>query len=733
MSQTRQLGAIMFTDIMGFTAMMEANEQTANEWRTRLRQSLKTHVSFFNGRIIELNGDGALTFFQSAYEAVKAAIAIQLDMKKESPVPLRAGIHTGEVVLEESSVYGSVVNLASRVESFAIPGSIFISEKVYDEVRNKPDIQTMPVGKFRFKNVEDPVEIFAIRNEGIAVPDKQKLTGKGVVVEKNKFLLPKAALAGIGATLLITVAVYFLFIKPGDKKSTSVESIAVLPFDNQDKDVQSDFFADGITEDINTNLSRISSLTVISHTTMQAFKKTAKGIKEIGKELNVNSVLKGSLRRMGDKIRIYAELVDVATQKSLWSETIEKDYAKIFDIQSEIAQQIANKLAVKVSEAEKKRIEQKPTDNLQAYEYYLQGRDYYYHYKNEDNEKAIEYFKKAIALDNNYSLAWAGLGDAYSQKHSRYGAEAAWLDSSKIAGQRAILLDSNSSEAYKALSNAYYYAKDYDKGFELLEKSVALNPNNAQAVGNLGTAYFLKAQLDEALRWEKKAAAINPKNGIPYMVIGWTYRILGDYTQAEQWLRKSLELRKFIDTYRELAYTFLLQQKTDSARKIIPLIIAIDSTNNRNYEVAGMITHMMGDTITAKKYFEKSVSLNKSISTDIEGYEAVSLGQLLLNEGNTIEADIHLTTALSAYKKAIEDGSMDDDHALFIAAIYSIKNDKQQALTWLKKAQEFKWMDYGFGELTPWYKNIRNEPGFRQVMTSLKQRAADMRKKTESL
>lgn len=126
--------------------------------------------------------------------------------------------------------------------------------------------------------------------------------------------------------------------------------------------------------------------------------------------------------------------------------------------------------------------------------------------------------------------------------------------------------------------------------------------------------------------------------------------------------------------------------KVDSARNIVPLIIAIDSSNNRNFEVAGMITHMIGDTITAKRYFEKSVSLNKSISTDIEGYEAVSLGQLLLNEGNTIEADIHLTTALSAYKKAIEDGSMDDDHALFIAAIYSIKNDKQQALVWLKKS-----------------------------------------------
>jgi TolB-like protein/class 3 adenylate cyclase len=733
MSKTRQLGAIMFADIMGFTALMEENEKNASEWRARLRQSLSVLIPEHNGRIIELMGDGALCFFQSAYEAVKASIALQYEMKKDTPIPLRIGIHTGEVVIEDNSVYGSVVNLASRVESFSVPGGIFVSDKVNDELKNKTDISTISLGKFQFKNVDTPLEIFAISNEGIIVPARQKLSGKGTAVADKKVTLSKNMLIGIAAALLIALGGFFILNKKSENKSKAIESIAVIPFENQDKDAKSDYFADGITEDINTNLARISSLTVISHTTMQLFKNTLKSNKEIGKELNVKSVLKGNLRRNGEKIRIHAELIDVNTQKNLWSETFEEDYSKIFELQSEIARQIADKLSVKVSADEKQRIEQKPTDNLQAYDYYLKGRDYYYKYKNEDNEQAINYFKKAIALDNNYALAWAGLGDAYSQKHSIFGAEAAWLDSSKIAGQRAIQLDSNSSEAYKALSNAYYYAKEYDKGFELLQKSVALNPNNAQAVGNLGTAYFLKAQLDEALKWEKKAAAINPKNGIPYMVIGWAYRLLGDYTRAEQWLKKSLELRKFLETYRQLAYTFLLQQKKDSAGAIVPLIIAIDSNNNRNYEAAGMITHIMGDTLTARKYFEKAISLNKSISTDIEGYEAVSLGQLLLNEGNTIEADIHLTTALSAYKKAIEEGSQDDDHALFIAAVYAIKSDKQQALTWLKKAQEFKWLDYGFGELTPWFKNIRNEPAFKQAMTILRQKTADLRKKAESL
>jgi TolB-like protein len=733
MSKSRQLGAIMFADIMGFTAMMEENEKTASEWRSCFRNSINKITGAHEGKVIELMGDGALCFFQSAYEAVKAGIDLQLEIKKDTNIPLRIGIHTGEVVLEDNSVYGSVVNIASRVESFAVPGGIFISEKVYYEIKNKPDIQTAFVGKFQFKNVEEPIEIFAVSNEGISLPDKEKLSGKGVLVKKSRLPLPKTALLSIAATLVLAVAAYFIFLNPDSKKASVIQSIAVMPFINQDNNEQSDFFADGITEDINTNLSRISSLTVISHTTMQTFKKSAKTINEIGKELNVNSILKGNLRRMGDKIRIYAELIDVKTQNNLWSETIERDYSKIFDIQSEIAQQIAEKLAVKVSADEKKRIEQKPTDNLNAYEFYLKGRSYYYNYKDNDNEKAIEYFKKAIALDNAYALAWAGLGDAYSQKHSRFGAESSWLDSSKVAGKKAITLDSNSSEAYKALANAYYYAKEYDKGFDLLIKSVALNPNNAQAAGNLGTAYFLKAQLDEALRWEKKAAAINPKNGIPYMVIGWTYRILGDYGLAEQWLKKSLELRTLLDTYRELGYTYLLQQKNDSARKLVPLIIAIDSNNNRNYETAGMILHMLNDKKAAKAFFLRSINLNKSISTDIEGYAAVSLGQLLLEEGNNIDADIHLSSSLSAYKKAIQDGSQDDDHALYIAAIYAIKNDKVQAMVWLKKAHDFKWMDYGFGEMSPWYQNIRNEPGFKQLMSNMKQKAADMRRKAASL
>lgn len=727
MSQSRQLGAIMFADIMGFTAMMEENEAAASLCRSRLRNALKSACTSWNGRIVELTGDGGLCIFQSAYDAVRCAIAVQAEMKTADPIPLRIGIHSGDVVIDDNSVYGSVVNIASRVESFAVAGAIFITAKIFDEIKNQPDIQVQQMGRFKFKNVEDPVLIYAVSNPGITVPPVHQLQGKGHEVAEKKFISLQKSLIALAAIIGLAVFIYFRFLK--QEGPLKLKSIAVMPFINQGNNPDNEFFSDGITEDIHTHLAKINSLNVIAHSAMMLYKNSEKSIKQIGKELNVSTILKGSVRRVGDKIRIYAELIDAGTSKNLWAETFDREYAKIFDIQSEIAQSIAQKMAINISAAEKNLIRQKPTDNLTAYENYLKGRSHYYEYKKEENEKAIEYFKKAIALDNNYALAWAGLGDAFSQKNQRFGYELSWNDSSKIAGLRAVSLDSNSSEAYKALANAYYSGGEYDKGFELLRRSVELNPNNEQAVGNLGAGYFLRAQLVEALRWEKKAAAINPKNGIPYQIIGWIYRLLGDYNNAEQWLKKSLALKIFSDTYRELGYTYLLQQKKDSAKLLVPVIIAIDSTNARNHETAGVLLQMAGDKQNAREHFQKAIDLNKSISNDKDAIAPIGLGQLLLEMNNKIDAEVQLSNSLSVFLKTIEEGSQDDDPPLNLAAIYAIKNDKQEAIKWFNKAVSANWLDYGFTDICPWFDNIRNEPAYKQQVTTVKKKIEVMRKK----
>lgn len=733
MAHYRQLVAIMFTDIKGYSKMMEEDEYAANLAREKMVRSVKEQVAAHRGRVIKFEGDGSLCVFNSSIEAVHAAIAIQHEMQENPVIPLRIGINSGDVMLDEDEVYGDSVNVASRVESFTTPGGIFISGKVNADLKNQPDISTVSLGHYAFKNIKEPVELFAISNPGIVVPGKHKVEGKGIAVTDKGFLSVKNIRRVVAGSLLVAALVlgYFKFFRTNF--TAIMRSVAVMPFENMNKDPESEYLSDGITEDILTQISRVSDLNVISNSTMKLFKNSKKSVKEIGKELNAGSILEGSIRRIESKIRIFVQLIEAESGKNLWAESYEEDYSKIFEIQSTIAQDIASVLQAKLSPAEKERIKRKPTENLTAYEYYLKGKEFYTHYKKDDNEKAIEQFKKAIELDRKYALAWAGLGDAYSQKYGRFGFDKSWIDSSKIAAGNAIKLDSTSSEAYKALANAFNYANQYDKGFELLQTSVRLNPNNAAAVGNLGTGYFFRGDLPQALKWEKKGAAINPKNNIPFQLIGWIYRLLGDFSNAELWLKKSLDLKPFKDSYRELAFTYLQEGKKAEAMELVPKIIATDTSNKTSYEDAALVCLHAGDLKQAKVFFQRAVDMNTSLMTDASAFAPIGLGAILLNEGNKIDAEILLSRSLSLFLDEIQKGNQDDELRTGVAAILAIKEKKEEALNWIQKAIDVKWLDYGLEETNPWFDNIKTDPRFIQMINTVKKKIEDMRVKADQL
>jgi adenylate cyclase len=733
MSQNRQLAAIMFTDIKDFSAMMEGNEQAAKKIRDKMFTSVNKIVARHQGRVIKFEGDGCLCIFNSAIEAVRAAIDLQLDLQDDPIVLVRIGIHSGDIMLEENEVYGEGVNIASRVESFSVAGGIFLSGKVNDEIKNQPDILTKSLGYYAFKNIKEPIELYAVCNPGVIVPHKNTIEGKGIALVNKGFFSRKNTRLML-AGLMMVAGIIFGYLKFVKADAASLKKIiAVLPFQNMNNDVDSEFFSDGITEDILTKISRVRDLNVISNSTMALFKNSKKSVTEIGKELNAGYLLEGKVRRIENKIRIFVQLIDTETGQNLWTETYDRDYAKIFEIQSEIAEIIASVLEAKLSPAEKERIKSVPTDNLTAYEYYLRGRELYTHYKKEDNEKAIALFKKAIALDKNYVLAWAGLGDAYSQKFGRFGFDKAWIDSSKAAANIAITLDSTSSESYKALANAYNYASDYDKGFKLLQLSVQYNPNNAPAVGNLGTGYFLRGDLTNALKWEKKATIINPKNYIPFQIIGWIHRLFGDFSNAELWLKKSLELKPFKDSYRELAFTYVQDNKKEAALLQVPYIIASDTANFSSYEEAALVCMYAGEMQKAKIYFKKAVDLNTSLLTDASTYAPIGLGAILLKEGKQIDAEILLSRSMSLFLAEIQNGKKDDELRIGVAAILSIQGKKEEALGWMKKAIEVKWLEYGLAEINPWFENIRSDPRFKQMMDKVKKEVSDMQVNTVEL
>jgi adenylate cyclase len=419
----------------------------------------------------------------------------------------------------------------------------------------------------------------------------------------------------------------------------------------------------------------------------------------------------------------------------LWGKTFERRGEDLMALQSEIAKGIASVLKVPINQPESKQIDYQPTQNASAYDYYIKGRVLYYQYQAASNDKAISYFKYAIALDSNYALAWAGLGDAYSQLNARFGRDVSWLDSSLVAGSKAIALDSTSSEAYKALANALNYKKRYDSAFVLLQKALALNPSNLSAIGNLGTTYFLRGDLPEALRLQKRAAGLNPKNAIPFQIAGMIYRLLGDLKNANSWLEKSLDLNNssYWDTYEHLAYSYVSGGDPAKARALVLLLLANVPLDSRTYEIAGLMAHFAGDTADARSYFEKSIELNESYDNDAASISAIGLGQILLAAGQDVEAEVYLSHALGLNLHEVSNGSQDDDPRFYIAGIYAIRGQREQSLEWLSKAIAAHWMDYAQFENGPWFKEYRNDPAFVAIVDSVKKKAEEMRRKAAQM
>ena len=443
MPVSRQLAAIMFADIVGYTAMMQEDEGVAVLVRRKLQKKLEEEVSIHNGRILEWSGDGALCSFSSTIESVKAALAIQLEMQLLPSVPLRIGIHTGDVMVEGDNIYGDGVNIASRMESFAIPGSIFISGKAHDDIKNQKDIKTVSLGKYVLKNVKEQVEIFAISNPGIKIPDTTSLEGKG--------------------------------------KKVHSQNILVLPFINMSNDPEQEFFSDGLTEEIISNLSKLHNMRVISRTTSMQYKNTTKDIKTIRNETDSSYILEGSVRKSGNDLRITAQFIDANRDIHLWADTYRGMVQDVFEIQDKVSAKIVEALRMQLTHEEKNNLHKRFTANTEAYQLYLQGR-YFWVRRNEVGLKtAARFFEKAIEKDPDYALAWAGLADTYSLMGEFTNISRRELYQKQMAAiNKALAIDDRLAEAHISLAVSLMLNEwDWIKAEKEFRIGIELNPNYA--------------------------------------------------------------------------------------------------------------------------------------------------------------------------------------------------------------------------------------------------------------
>jgi adenylate cyclase len=532
----RQLAAILFADMVGYTSLVQENEQLARVKRRRLKEVLESNIGEFNGKTLQNYGDGSLSIFNSAFDCVRCAIQIQQQLQEEPRVDLRMGIHTGDIIIEDEAIYGDGVNLASRIESLAVPGGIFISEKVNDEIRNQPDIKTQELGFFELKNIKQPIRVFAVANAGIVVPGRDELRGKTK--------------------------------QPSNR-------LAVLPFVNMSADPENEYFSDGITEELLNALTRVEGLQVTSRTSAFAFKGKNTDIRDIAIQLNVDKVLEGSVRKSGNRVRITAQLINAADGYHIWSENYDRNLTDIFEVQDEISGIIANKLRENLATKSKdNHLIKAPTKNITAYTYYLKGLHFCNKLTPADSRKAIECFEQAIAVEPTYAQAYAMTAGVYSQLGSsgqmlpdrafeivhRYADKALELDDKIAEGHIAkasayLLYDWNWQEAYNSLQkalllnpgaiDAYYLLGFYyvmvgkkQEATQLMEKAQELDPLSPVVIQTLGNLYIFAERYDDAIAQADKMLEMDPQMRISIEMKGWSTGMKGDWEKALQYFEE---------------------------------------------------------------------------------------------------------------------------------------------------------------------------------------------------
>ncbi len=671
MESSRRLAAILFTDIVGSTSMLQRDEQHAVSVNRRYVTVLKDCVLPRGGEILNDFGDGSLCCFSSATEALRCAIEMQQQFQAEPKVPLRIGLHVGEIFFEDGKVFGDAVNIASRVQSLGIANSILFSSEICSKIRNQQEFKIVSVGRFHFKNVDEPMEVFALANEGLIVPKKEQLTGKLKEIEK-KSAIKKWGIAIVSAILLaVSYFVYQNFFHTAE--FSGEKTIAVLPFDNVGGPDSEEYISDGITQDIISSLSKISSLQkVIAWLSVRSFKNTTKSLKQIADELGVAAILSGTIQKHEGKVHIIAELVEVSTNKRLWGNDFEYDSKDILSIQSKVAGEIISALRVKLTPEEKKNLTKNYTDNPEAYKLYRKGLFFWNKNNGAYFDSAELYYKKALDIDPEYALAYSGLANRYI--FFKLPSQLEGIPIAKMYTAKALSLDSNLSEAITTLgfiqSNFDY---DWVKSKATLEKALKLNPNNAEAhlfYGNL--LQYSGESTERGIQEVKRALELDPLNTRFNWILGRNYYLARKYDLAGEQLEKTLNIYPdHLYTKGTLVLLYLEERKFAAAFELIKQLPqnfsngGEDQNQNLCYAYAAS-----GDTAHAKSLLQK-----------IEKYP--------------------------------------DPNNLMLAYIYIALKNYDEALTMLESAYKSRNIQLYWIKIDPGLDPVRNEPRFKALLAKM--------------
>ena len=802
MNQSHKLVAIMFTDIVGYTKLMGEDESKALQLLRKNREIQKTLIEQHGGLHLKEMGDGILAQFNSAHDSVKCAVDIQSTIKEaDFAGQIRIGIHLGDVTIELNDVFGDGVNIASRLQSIAYPGGIYISDSVQQAIRGSKDLDTKYLGELELKNVDYAVKAYAVvedhssetltwkqrlgrfsdelRNRNVLRASLLYIILSFLVIQLSNTMFPVLNFSesaypilniclGLGflvsiylawnfewspkgfikivsqpswqnpytsaqkkplthnliiVILLLTVVLLYFFpqsLGPGIETSKTNKSIAVLYFDNMSGDSDQEYFSDGITEEIISHLSRIKDLRVISRTSVLPYKERNININNISRELNVETIMEGSVRKSGNRVIITAHLVD-ANNNVIWTHDFNEELQDIFEIQSTVASTIAEKLKIDISPEAEAQIRQEPTANIEAYDLYLQARALAF--KNwgvgigsniSNREKAIVLIYEALQLDPGYSQALALMADIYR-----------WY-STYIPGKEDLL----------------------DSTFILAKSAIDKHPQVAEGYIALGRAVEIRHHFDSALYWFRKAFEIDPFLGL--ISIGESYYRNGNYPIALWYFSQKITLYpKQLDGYLHKALAYNKLGVIDSVEKYLSIAKMIDpdarEVNEREYQ----IYRIRGDTeLTLKAATEffgnDSIGFNREMGVACifgaewgkaeeyyyhTSYRDMDIGLILWKTGRQDSAMTFLQEAIN-YRMNVSHFSAWT--AFDLSRIHALLGEEAKALNFLRLALDKGWHDYTWFQNDPYLMEIKDTEDFKDIADDFLQKNQRMLEKIKT-
>jgi len=641
MSSSRQLAAIMFTDIVGYTALMGKDEQKAFELLDKNRQIQKPIIEQWNGRWIKELGDGVLAQFNSAYDAVQCAIEIQKTARLKLEKQLRIGIHLGDITSENNDVFGDGVNVASRIQGIADPGGIYISASIENAIRNRSEIKTKYLGEAELKNVDYPVKVFAIQGEGFPLP---AFIPKSRKTKKNRVILSLAIF------IILGIATWFI-IKNSKADISSIRSLAVLPIRNLTGSEETKYILEGVHDALITELSHINSLRVISRTSANGYANSEKSLSEIAKELNVDAIVESSMLRADDSIRLNVQLIKPFPEEDhLWAEVFDHALGQILPMISNVTQAITKKIRIALSPEEEKLIASKKEVDPEIYKLYLRGKYHLQKHNPEDFQKGIKFLNEAIEKDPTFALAYATLSIGYGDLAHLPSAPQDAFPRAKALAARALELDNTLVEAHTAMAESnLYHDFNFKRSENYFRAAMSIDSNFAPAVTNYG----------------------------------WLLDLYGKKAEAERYLRKAADLDPLVPVYRAwLAWWYWDEKRFDKGIAEVKRVLEL----NPDYSVAQMV---LGGLYVETGKIEEGIALTQAAAKKNRGL-IWAVGWAYAKAGRINEA-----------KALVDTLEKTPFNAFSLAIIYSELGNTDEAIEWVKVAYAIPhtfmpWLATGF-------------------------------------